>query len=302
MFLGLPVSTIGSIIKVYLDSGRTTKICVGGDRRSVISNDQKEMLRNCLDADPCITLEKLKSNLQKDLNINVSITTIFRCLEAFHYTFKRIILVPEKRNSQRHQYADNFLANIVTSGFIENVIFIDETGYNVSMRSKYGRCLRGTNPHVNIRALKSRNISVCAALSKSELLYFKINTNAFRSITFSEYLKELFIIIRDKQMERITFVMDNASIHKTREVTNLILENEFNIMFLPAYSPFLNPIENLFSKWKHLVRSQNPNNEAHLFELINSCASQITKQDCEGYYRHMLTYLRPCLNDEPIDA
>ena len=102
-------------------------------------------------------------------------------------------------------------------------------------------------------------------------------------------------------MERITFVMDNASIHKTREVTNLILENKFNITFLSAYSPFLNPIENLFSKWKHLVRSQNLNNE-DLFELINSCASQITKQDFEGYYRHMLTYLRPCLNDERIDA
>ena len=48
-------------------------------------------------------------------------------------------------------------------------------------------------------------------------------------------------------MERITFVMDNASIHKNRKVTNLILENEFNIMFLPAYSPFLNPIENIYS-------------------------------------------------------
>ena len=45
------------------------------------------MLPNFVDADPGITLEKLKSNLQNDLNINVFITTIFRCLKVF-------ILVP----------------------------------------------------------------------------------------------------------------------------------------------------------------------------------------------------------------
>jgi transposase len=71
-------------------------------------------------------------------------------------------------------------------------------------------------------------------------------------------------------------------------------------MFLPPYSPFLNPIENMFSKWKESVRRSRPTNETELMQLIESGATMITESDCESYFRHMLGFLGRCINGEEV--
>ena len=68
-FQGLPISTVTIIIKIYVDTERTTKILVVGDRRLAINNDQKMLVRNWVDDNPCIRLEALKLKLQINLNI-----------------------------------------------------------------------------------------------------------------------------------------------------------------------------------------------------------------------------------------
>lgn len=44
----------------------------------------------------------------------------------------------------------------------------------------------------------------------------------------------------------------------------------FSFLFLPAYSPFLNPIENMFSKWKNITRRATPQNENELLSAISN--------------------------------
>jgi transposase len=90
--------------------------------------------------------------------------------------------------------------------------------------------------------------------------------------------------------------MDNVRFHKVAIINNRIIESGHVLKFLPPYSPFLNPIENLFSKWKQLVRSERRRNDVNLFEIIDSSYEQITSMDCEGFYRNMLRFLLACLN------
>lgn len=70
--------------------------------------------------------------------------------------------------------------------------------------------------------------------------------------------------------------------------------------FLPAYSPFLNPIENCFAKWKHLVKKENVEHVDQLLNSIQSSSEKITQDDCQGYYMNMLKYLRLSQKMEPI--
>jgi transposase len=77
-------------------------------------------------------------------------------------------------------------------------------------------------------------------------------------------------------------------------------ERNINIKYLPPYSPFLNPIENLFSKWKSLVRSFGVSTEEELMQRIESAAFEISGDDCDGYFRNMLRYLLRCMNGEEI--
>jgi transposase len=71
-------------------------------------------------------------------------------------------------------------------------------------------------------------------------------------------------------------------------------------MYLPPYFPFLNPIENMFSKWKEHVRRMNPTNEQVLMELIEDGANLISREDTDGYFRNMLSYIPRCLNRKEI--
>jgi transposase len=60
--------------------------------------------------------------------------------------------------------------------------------------------------------------------------------------------------------------MDNVKFHHTVSIKEKILSKGHIVIYLPPYSPFLNPIENLFSQWKQLVRNSSPNNEDELIE------------------------------------
>ena len=54
--------------------------------------------------------------------------------------------------------------------------------------------------------------------------------------------------------------MDNVAFHKNKEVKAIAEAKRHIIIFLPPYSPFLNPIENMFSKWKQVIRAKRPAN------------------------------------------
>ena len=89
--------------------------------------------------------------------------------------------------------------------------------------------------------------------------------------------------LKDKNINDEVCIMANVSFHKSKEVQRLIKDSSYSNLFLPPYSPFLNPIENMFSKWKEHVRRENPQNESHLLELINNGSQLISSKNCEGF-------------------
>ena len=62
--------------------------------------------------------------------------------------------------------------------------------------------------------------------------------------------------------------MDNVAFHKCYEIRHQIEDDGNEVRYLPPYSPFFNPIENIFSKWKEITKRANANNNAELIEAI----------------------------------
>lgn len=73
------------------------------------------------------------------------------------------------------------------------------------------------------------------------------------------------------------------------------------MIFLPPYSPFLNPIEFSFSKIKNVVRGREIRDTNELISGISGGISAISEQDLRGWYDNMMTYLRICLRKENIN-
>ena len=79
-------------------------------------------------------------------------------------------------------------------------------------------------------------------------------------------------------------IMDNLSPHKSQPTLSLITELGAQVLFLPAYSPDLNPIEKMWSKIKNCLRSAEARTEATLIEAIAAALQKITRQDAMNWF------------------
>jgi transposase len=80
--------------------------------------------------------------------------------------------------------------------------------------------------------------------------------------------------------------MDNASIHKTDEIEQLIAKAGAKLIYLPPYSPDFSPIENCWSKIKSLLRSIGARNYPDLAKAIKEAFDQISLKDIQGWFTH----------------
>lgn len=81
-----------------------------------------------------------------------------------------------------------------------------------------------------------------------------------------------------------TVVMDNLSPHKSDPTLALILQAGAFVLFLPAYSPDLNPIEKMWSKIKSLLRTAEARTPTDLITAIGQALAKVTPQDALGWF------------------
>ncbi len=79
-------------------------------------------------------------------------------------------------------------------------------------------------------------------------------------------------------------VMDNLSPHKSDPTLALITRAGAQVLFLPAYSPDLNPIEKMWSKVKALLRSTQARTPTELVQAIGRALAQVTARDALGWF------------------
>jgi transposase len=143
-------------------------------------------------------------------------------------------------------------------------------------------------------------MSVCCTMSKNGTRYYNRQDCPFNTVSFGEYVDELLGLFEEDGIIGAVIVMDNVRFHHNNEILERIRSRGHLVKFLPPYSPFLNPIENMFSQWKQLVRSGSPQNEDELLALIESSFLEISDEHCSNYYRNMLRVLNRCLDKEVI--
>jgi transposase len=286
--LGIGKSAIYAVLKIYKQENRVEAKKRGGHQTKKLSDEHKQQIKSWVDENCSLTLRKIKQRCFEAFGITASPTTINRCLDEFHYSLKRVSVIPSRRNDEealnvRANYACEFLQLLSTTPH-NNILFMDEVGFSVSMRTTRGRAPRGSRAVQVVPCLRSRNISVLCVMNKCGILFYSVQARPFNTITFIEALTRLFQGLGEAQTASVVVVMDNVPFHRAQGVQTIFSEFGHSLNFLPPYSPFLNPIENLFSKWKMSIRQSAPRNEEELFSLIHSSSRLITTEDCDGFF------------------
>lgn len=183
------------------------------------------------------------------------------------------------------------------------------------MRRRQGRSKRGTPAIVRVDGLHNRNMSVLVAMSPVYcILMCYTRIQAFDGETFTAFLKALADKLRrDHPNHNFVFVLDNAKFHTCAEVQNVRPQLGFLLKYLPPYSPFLNPIEECFSKWKDIIKEDlaahvpsapesTQDKHRRMTVAAERAMNAITPSDCLGWNSHSKSFWADCRDGIPINT
>ena len=297
--LGIKYLTVWAIVKQFNTTGSVIPKKKGGDKRSKLTSLQKNTLLSWVDQNCILKLSDIVARIRTEFNISVNTSTVERVIKDFHCTIKSVVTVPEKRNDDktirlRSECANGF-RSLETEFENSNFIFIDEVGFSVVTRPKRGHLKTGCSPYVSVSAARSRNISVLAVMNKYGMIHHKVFNQALNGEDFKSALIEIKDKCTSKGILNPIFLAVNARIHHYSNVEELIASLQLKVVYLPPYSPFLNPIENIFSVWKNLVIRGEAKSENELKKLIVSKFGEITLKHCDSFYKKMLGYI--CMSE-----
>jgi transposase len=166
---------------------------------------------------------------------------------------------------------------------VRELVFIDECSSNAAMSRDYGRGPRGERVHDDRPVNYGENLTILGALTLNGLDAVMTIPGATSGEVFLVYTKEVLVpILRRGQI----VIMDNLSAHKVAGVREAIAAAGAFLVFLPPYSPDMNPIEPAWSKLKNCLRSAAARTMDALNDAVAAAMAAITPSDCRGWYRH----------------
>lgn len=128
-----------------------------------------------------------------------------------------------------------------------------------------------------------KNITVIAAMSIVGVVAAMYCTCTFNGSGFLAFI-ETFLIpeLRPGQI----LIMDNVGFHGTEAALELLRQAGVQVVFLPQYSPELNPIENMWSKLKGYLKKKRVKTLEQLQKYLKQGLRFITEHDCEAWFDH----------------
>jgi transposase len=144
-----------------------------------------------------------------------------------------------------------------------------------------GRALRGRRLHASAPAGHWQTTTMIAALRLDGTTASMTIEGATDHEVFTTYVRE---VLCPTLRTGDVVIMDNLAAHKDDETLALITAAGAQVVFLPAYSPDLNPIEKMWSKVKNSLRRAEARTALELHHAIASALAEVTAQDAAGWF------------------
>lgn len=165
----------------------------------------------------------------------------------------------------------------------EDSVFVDECGIATNLARLYGRAPGGQRVIGRVPHGYWERLTVLGGLTLGGLtacLSIEGAADTDVMVAFTEHA--LVPTLRPGQV----VVLDNLSIHRAPRVRQLIEAAGCRLLFLPAYSPDLNPIEQAWSKLKTLLRAAGARTTAALHDALAGVVDAITSADARAFFTH----------------
>lgn len=165
----------------------------------------------------------------------------------------------------------------------EKLVFIDETGTTTNMARRRGRCRRGARLIGRVPHGHWKTTTLVAGLRVDAVTAPFVIDRAMTGHIFRTYLEHCLV---PTLAAGDIVIMDNLRAHKVAGVREAIEAAGAVLLYLPPYSPDLNPIEQLFAKLKALLRKAAERTIEALWNTIGRLLDDLRDGECSRYLDH----------------
>jgi transposase len=163
-------------------------------------------------------------------------------------------------------------------------VFVDESGFHTSMTRLRARAPKGKRAYGKVPRNRGKNTTLIASITLEGGMGESMSIEgATDSEAFEAYVEHF---LTPSLCEGQVVVLDRLGAHRTDRVKELIEGRGADLVFLPSYSPEMNPIEEAFSKIKQLVRKAGARVREELVETIGRALAAVTIEDAAGWFAH----------------
>lgn len=159
--------------------------------------------------------------------------------------------------------------------------FLDEAGSNLAMTRVYGRAARGERVFDSAPQNYGENITMLCCLSEAGLSAPMTVEGAVDGAVFKAYVNE---ILAPTLLQGDVVIMDNLGAHKVKGIREAIAARGAKVIYLPPYSPDLNPIEKCWSKIKTYLRAAKARTRQALEQALKEALLLVTEKDAQGWF------------------
>lgn len=160
------------------------------------------------------------------------------------------------------------------------LVFIDETWATTSMARRYGRAPRGERVIASVPHGHWKTSTFVAGLRDNAITAPLVIDGAINGAIFRAYIEQF--LAPTLSLGDIV-IMDNLPSHKVAGVREAIEARGASLIYLPPYSPDLNPIEQAFAKLKALLRKAATRTVEALWTVIGESLSAFSPDECANY-------------------
>lgn len=164
----------------------------------------------------------------------------------------------------------------------ERLVFLDETSVKTNMTPLRGRCLRGERLLADAPFGRWHTQTFIAGLRLDGLVAPWTLDGAMNGAAFDTYIETQ---LAPTLTRGDVVILDNLNVHKSPRAAQALAERGAWFLFLPKYSPDLNPIEMAFAKLKALLRKAAARTYDELWRALGNICDLFNPQECWNYLK-----------------
>jgi hypothetical protein len=235
--------------------------------------------------DPTLYLDEMVQLLEDKFGTRYKTTTI--CVTLIRMGISRRVL--SKVNSNRCAQERDMYRAILANMLVSQLVFIDETRKDPrTLDRRYGRQFRGSRIQIPTNWSRSaRGYSALGVMTINGMIDCAIThvSGVDRELFIEDLKYHVLPHLSAYPGPNSVLILDNASIHHSEDVMNLIESVGARIVFLPTYSYDLNPIELAFSKVKAWLQRHRSLCARDPYLAMKTAMESVTAEDARGYFR-----------------